>query len=186
MIALCPGFNFESFVILNPLCKAIPVKINLVTNFENMGGKSKQNQPIHFYFEEVHPTLKNRNKFKTFISYVVTREKRHLHSLNYILCRDEVLLEINREYLAHDYYTDVISFDLSSTPHEILADIYISVDRVKENAKNLKLSFTQELHRVMVHGLLHLCGYNDKTDSQRTLMRNKESFYLNLYFTRFT
>lgn len=151
-----------------------------------MVGKSKQSQPIHFYFEKVQPRLKNRNQLKTFISFLVGNEKRDLHSLNYIFCGDAVLLEINREYLAHDYFTDVISFDLSSTPKEILADIYISVDRVRENARSLKLPFSEEFHRVMIHGLLHLCGYNDKTDSQRKLMRNKEDFYLNLYFTRFT
>jgi probable rRNA maturation factor len=88
--------------------------------------------------------------------------------------------------LDHKFYTDVVSFDLSSTPEEILADIYISADRIRDNAKNLGLTIRTELHRVMFHGLLHLCGYNDKTEKQRKLMRKKEDFYVDLYFGRFT
>ena len=151
-----------------------------------MGGKLKQTGSVNFHFEKTRVSLKNRNGLKHFISELVTQEKKKLSNLNYIFCHDKDLLKINRKYLNHDFYTDVITFDLSSSQQEIFADIYISTDRVKENAKAVKSSLREELHRVMFHGVLHLCGYDDKTASQRNLMRTKEGFYLNLYFTRFT
>jgi rRNA maturation RNase YbeY len=114
------------------------------------------------------------------------REKRKLNNLNYIFCSDKALLRINRKYLGHNFYTDVVTFNLSSSPKEILADIYISVDRIKDNAKSLKIPIKEELHRVMFHGLLHLCGYSDKTEHQKNLMRKMEDFYMALYFRRST
>jgi len=146
----------------------------------------RQVHSVHFYFEKVDFALKERKKLKSFISSVIVKEKKNLKNLNYIFCNDKALLEINRKYLDHNFYTDVITFDLSSSPKEILADVYISVDRIKENAKSLKLSPKEELHRVMLHGLLHLCGYNDKTEAQKKLMKRKEDLYLNLYFERST
>jgi probable rRNA maturation factor len=146
----------------------------------------RQVHSVHFYFEKVGLTLKERGKLKSFINSLIVKEKKNLNNLNYIFCNDNALLEINRKYLDHNFYTDVITFDLSSSRKEILADIYISVDRIKENSKTLKLPLEEELHRVMLHGLLHLCGYNDKTESQRSLIRKKEDFYLNLYFERST
>jgi len=146
----------------------------------------RQLQFIHFHFDEVDLPLKDRNKLKNFLASLVVKEKRRLNALNYIFCNDRTLLEINRRYLNHNSYTDVITFDLSSSPKEILGDIYISAERIRENAKNLKLSTKEELHRVILHGLLHLCGYNDKTGGERKLIRSKEDYYLNLYFKRFT
>ncbi len=146
----------------------------------------KQVHSVHFYFEKVGLTLKERGKLKVFINGLIAKEKKNLNNLNYIFCNDNALLKINRKYLDHNFHTDVITFDLSSSREEILADIYISVDRIRENAKSLKLSLKEELHRVMLHGLLHLCGYNDKTEVQRKLIRKKEDFYLNLYFERST
>jgi len=146
----------------------------------------KQVHSVHFYFEKVGLTLKERGKLKCFINSLIAKEKKNLNNLNYIFCNDNALLEINRKYLNHNFYTDVISFDLSSSRKEILADIYISVDRIRENAKSFKITMEEELHRVMLHGLLHLCGYNDKTEVQRQLIRKKEDFYLNLYFARST
>ena len=146
----------------------------------------KQVHSVHFYFEKVGLTLKERGKLKCFINSLIAKEKKSLNNLNYIFCNDNTLLEINRKYLNHNFYTDVISFDLSSSRKEILADIYISVDRIRENAKSFKITMEEELHRVMLHGLLHLCGYNDKTEVQRQLIRKKEDFYLNLYFARST
>ena len=146
----------------------------------------KQAHSVHFYFEKVGLTLKERGKLKCFINSLIAKEKKNLNNLNYIFCNDNALLEINRKYLNHNFYTDVISFDLSSSRKEILADIYISVDRIRENAKSFKITMEEELHRVMLHGLLHLCGYNDKTEVQRQLIRKKEDFYLNLYFARST
>jgi len=146
----------------------------------------KQVHSVHFYFEEVRLTLRERGKLKCFINSLIAKEKKSLNNLNYIFCNDNALLEINRKYLNHNFYTDVVSFDLSSSRKEILADIYISVDRIRENAKSFKITLEEELHRVMLHGLLHLCGYNDKTEGERKLIRKKEDFYLNLYFERST
>ena len=141
---------------------------------------------VHFYFENVHLTLKERGNLKGFINNLIIKEKRKLNKLNYIFCSDQALLRINRKYLGHNFYTDVVTFDLSSSPKEILADIYISAARIKENAKNLQIPIKEELHRVMFHGLLHLCGYNDKTEQQKKLMRKMEDFYTTLYFSRST
>jgi rRNA maturation RNase YbeY len=151
-----------------------------------MAGKLNSKQLIHFYFEKVEFSLKNRTQLKRFIGELIAEEKKKIDNLNYIFCNDKVLLEINRRYLNHNFYTDIITFDLSASSKEILADIYISVDRVKENSRDLKMTFQKELHRVMFHGLLHLCGYNDKTENQKKLIRRKEDHYLNLYFKRFT
>jgi len=150
-----------------------------------MAKKMGQMSPIHFYFENVDLNLRNRKKLKAFINRLIIKENRQLAGLSYIFSSDKALFEINRKYLKHNFYTDVITFDLSTSSKEILADIYISADRVKENAQTLKLSFKEELHRVMFHGLLHLCGYNDKTDNQRRVMRSRENFYLDLYFHSF-
>ena len=104
-------------------------------------------------------------------------------SIRFIFCSDEDLLTINQTFLKHDYYTDIITFDLTSTAHDALdAEIYISVDRVKDNANKIGDSLQKELHRVVFHGLLHLCGYNDKKRNQTAAMRLKEEEYLALYF----
>src|SRR6476646_4466376 len=141
---------------------------------------------VHFYFEKVDLSLKERGSLKGFINTLIVKEKRKLNNLNYIFCSDKVLLRINRKYLGHNFYTDVVTFNLSSSPKEILADIYISVDRIKENSKSFQIPIKEELHRVMFHGLLHLCGYNDKTEHQKGLMKKMEDFYLTLYFRRST
>ena len=142
----------------------------------------KQVHSVHFYFEKVGLTLKERGKLKGFINSVIAQEKKNLNNLSYIFCNDNALLEINRKYLDHNFYTDVITFDLSSSRKEILADIYISVDRIRENAKSLKLSFKEELHRVIFHGVLHLCGYKDKSATQKRLMTSLENKNLKKYF----
>lgn len=144
--------------------------------------KSEQRQSVHFYFDKVNLTLKNRRRLKDYISTLIKKEKRHLNTLNYIFCSDKALLEINRKHLGHDFYTDVVTFDLSSSSKEIFADIYISAERVRANAKELELSLKEEIHRVMFHGLLHLCDYNDKTRKQRVEIKKKEDYYLSLYF----
>jgi probable rRNA maturation factor len=141
---------------------------------------------IHFFFENVPPIFKKKGKLKKFIDSIFKKEGKKLSTLNYIFCTDQALLEINRQYLHHDFYTDVISFNLSDSPDEIIADVYISLDRIRENAKSFKKSIKEELHRVIFHGVLHLCGYHDKISSDKKIMRQKEEIYLNLYFNRFT
>ncbi len=109
-------------------------------------------------------------------------EKEALWSLTYVFCSDEYLLGINKEYLKHDYYTDIITFNLANPEQPVEGEIYISLDRVKENAKNIGQSYNNELHRVIFHGALHLCGFKDKTKEEQATMRRKEDEYLNLYF----
>jgi rRNA maturation RNase YbeY len=141
-----------------------------------MPSKSK----VCFFFQGVKITLTNRDKLKRYILSIFKKEGKEIASLNYIFCTDKTLLEINRQFLFHDFYTDIITFDLSESK-TIQAEIYISVDRVKENAFQLGVSFKSELHRVIFHGVLHLCGYKDKKKTEKVKMRNKEEFYLACY-----
>jgi len=109
-------------------------------------------------------------------------EKQKVKQINYIFCSDEYLLQLNQSYLQHDTLTDIITFPFNPPGEPLVSDIYISVERVRENAGLYKSSFNRELHRVIFHGLLHLSGYKDKTKEQALLMRNKEEIYLNKYF----
>lgn len=141
---------------------------------------------IHFYFHHVFYSLRNRKPLKEFISRMFRKEQKKLGQLNYVFCSDQTLLQMNREYLNHDFYTDIISFDLSGSTDKISGEIYISLDRVKENAQLFKAPLVEELHRVIFHGALHLCGYGDKSEAEQRTMRKKEDFYLKSYFERFT
>lgn len=136
---------------------------------------------VCFFFENRDFSLKKRTILKRFIESIFKTEREKLESLNYIFVSDKRLLEINRQFLQHDYYTDIITFNLSVNA-SIHAEIYISIDRVKENAKKLGVSFKSELHRVIFHGALHLCGYKDKSKREREKMREREDFYLYQYF----
>ncbi len=151
----------------------------LFPKFEIMPSSSKSN--IYFFFDGVKVPLKNRTQLKRFIESIFKSEKRRLGVLNYVFCSDTKLKKINRQYLKHDYYTDIITFDLSETPGLINGEIYISVDRVKANSRDLNEYFTKELFRVIFHGVLHLCGYGDKSPPQIKKMRLKEEYYLNKY-----
>jgi rRNA maturation RNase YbeY len=99
--------------------------------------------------------------------------------ISFNFCSDKYILELNNSSLKHNYYTDIITFELNQKNEEIEGDIYISIDRVKENAKVLNESIINELHRVIIHGVLHLCGYKDKSSKESKMMRNKENYYLN-------
>lgn len=135
---------------------------------------------VYFFFEKKGFSLENRSALKNFICSLFKKEKTALESINYIFCSDKKLLEINKTYLKHDFYTDIISFDLSPGPQKV-AEIYISIDRVRENAKELGVSFKNELHRVIFHGALHICGYKDKNKKDRETMRAKENIYLSAF-----
>ena len=126
-------------------------------------------------------SLAGKNALKEFIIRLFKKEKHTLGSVTYVFCSDEYLLQINRDFLQHDYYTDIITFGLSGRGEPIEAEIYISIDRVKDNAANLGVSFTNEVCRVIFHGALHLCGYKDKRKSEIATMRAKEDQYLRLY-----
>lgn len=138
-------------------------------------------QKVQFYFLDRKPALKERTRLKLFIERLFIIEKKRLGNLSYIFCSDEYLLNINKDFLKHDFYTDVITFDLSSSKFEIEGEVYLSVDRIKDNAKQLGVSFKEELHRVIFHGALHLCGYKDKRKTDIVLMRKKEEGYIKQY-----
>ncbi|WP_431133040.1 rRNA maturation RNase YbeY [Psychroserpens mesophilus] len=121
--------------------------------------------------------LPYEQEYSSWISKVITSENCNEGEINYIFCDDDYLLDINIKYLNHDTFTDIISFDYS-VGKELHGDIYISIDRVKENAKDFEVHFKDEIRRVMVHGVLHYCGYKDKSEHDQELMRSKEDFYI--------
>ncbi|WP_299223545.1 rRNA maturation RNase YbeY [uncultured Psychroserpens sp.] len=121
--------------------------------------------------------IQNENDVSSWISNVITSENCKEGEVNYIFCDDAYLYDLNIKYLSHDTLTDIISFDYS-VGKELHGDIYISVERVRDNAIDFNVDFDEELHRVMVHGILHYCGYKDKTDHDKKVMRSKEDFYL--------
>lgn len=142
---------------------------------------SASKSKVYFFFQAP-VSLQNRVRLKKFIESIFKKEKKKIQGLNYVFCTDEELLEINRQYLNHDYYTDIVSFELSKKDEPAEGDIYISIDRIRDNALSLGEPLYKEVHRVIFHGALHLCGYKDKTKSQSLGMRNKEEEYLSLYF----
>ena len=141
-------------------------------------------QRVHFFPHDRSISLKDRKRLKNFIEDLFAKEKRELDNVAYIFCSDKYLLEINNRFLKHDFYTDVITFDLSSARKAIEGEVYLSIDRIKDNAKKIGVPFKEELHRVLFHGALHLCGYKDKTKAQQKEMRSKENRYLLKYFNK--
>jgi len=135
---------------------------------------------IHFFTEETTYTLKKKTIIKDWIKSVIAAEGYKLQELNFILCSDEYLLRMNQDYLNHDTYTDVITFDNSEELKTIVGDIFISIERVQENAKQINVTTANELCRVMIHGTLHLLGYLDKTKAEKSKMTEKEDHYLSL------
>lgn len=132
------------------------------------------------YFSKNDFILKNKLKRKKWLKNVIEQEGCRLGDVNYIFCSDEQLLEINIQYLNHDFYTDIITFDYKEN-HLVSGDIFISIDRVKDNAIINYEEFDKELNRVMVHGILHIIGYKDKLEKDIKLMRKKENTYISLY-----
>lgn len=135
---------------------------------------------INIFFEDTDEFDLSKLNVEANIEKLVNNENRTLGDVNYILCSDAYLLDINRQYLNHDYYTDVISFDYCED-NVISGDIFISVDTVADNAKEYGVTFEKELARVMIHGVLHFVGYNDKSDEEVPVMRAKENQYLSLF-----
>ena len=134
---------------------------------------------IYFHYPEKGFQLTNRNQLKDFLLSMAKKGGRPVETINYVFCNDEYLLNVNREYLDHDYYTDIISFELSEQGAPILADIFISIDRVRDNSVAFNTSFKKEILRVIIHGMLHLLGFNDKSEAQQKKMRKMEDYYLN-------
>jgi len=137
---------------------------------------------VSFYFLDKTFSFKNRNELKNYVGKIFANNKRQLSHLSYIFCSDEYLLNINRQFLQHDYYTDIITFDMSLNKKEITGEVYISVDRIRENAKTHHQTLKNELHRVVFHGALHLCGYKDKTEREKNILRKSEDRCLSEYF----
>lgn len=133
---------------------------------------------IHFHYEDIPFKVPVSLKVKPWLKRVAQAEGHSIKEINYIFCSDAYLLKINKEHLNHTFLTDIITFDNSETPLSIEADIFISIDRIKENAETFKQPFNTELKRVMVHGLLHLLGYKDKSPKDKAKMREKENAYL--------
>ena len=135
---------------------------------------------IRFFYENVKFRLPKSTRTRSWIKAAILSEKKKLGELNYIFCSDEDLALINRQYLNHNTFTDIVTFDGNEGDGHIQGDIYISVDRVKENALKYNTAFGIELHRVIIHGVLHLVGYSDKSKSAKISMRKKEDAYLSL------
>jgi len=128
-------------------------------------------------------SLDNEDVYAAWISNVIQSENKNIGEISYIFCNDEYLLEINKQYLNHDYYTDIISFDYTESD-VISGDIFVSIDRVKENAQDFGVSFDNELKRVVIHGVLHFCGFKDKSKEEEVTMRFKEEEKINMFHVK--
>jgi rRNA maturation RNase YbeY len=133
--------------------------------------------PVKFFNEEIKFNLKYKILLKNWIKNTIATEKFKTGAINYIFISPNEILRINREYLNHDYFTDIITFNYCENSI-INGDIYICIDTVKNNSSRFDVTFIEELHRVMIHGILHLVGYNDQNDDEKAIMREKENFYL--------
>jgi probable rRNA maturation factor len=145
--------------------------------FPDLEALEAPQQPIEFFLEDVEIELPDEANLREWLIAVAVAEGKAIVEVNYIFCSDETLRDINVKFLDHDYYTDIITFD-NSDGMLLRGEIYISTERVAENARTHNASFLHELCRVMVHGVLHLAGYGDKTAEQEAMMRTKEDFYL--------
>jgi rRNA maturation RNase YbeY len=145
--------------------------------FPELESLEKPELPIQFFFEDVEFKLPDEAKLRDWLMSVAASEGKPVFEVNYIFCSDEHLRGINLEFLEHDYYTDIITFDYSDDA-AMRGELYISSERVAENAQTHGVSFDHELCRVMAHGILHIAGYSDKTPEQEAIMREQEDFYL--------
>ncbi|GHA64675.1 rRNA maturation RNase YbeY [Pontibacter akesuensis] len=136
--------------------------------------------PIEFFSEDIDFELENPDQVADWIATVIEQHDQELVNLTYIFCSDDYLHEINVEYLDHDTLTDIITFSNADIEGTVEGDLFISIDRVRDNAQDLGIAFTDELHRVIIHGVLHLIGFTDKTEEDETLMRKEEDSSLSL------
>lgn len=132
---------------------------------------------IHFFYENTEEKIQENLKF--WIEKIIISEEKKIGEINYIFCDDEYLIKINQDFLDHDYYTDIITFD-QVRGKTISGEIFVSLQRIKDNASLISKNYEEEKKRVIAHGVLHLCGYKDKTEEQQKIMRAKEDFYLSL------
>lgn len=139
-----------------------------------------------YFFYETPVRFADKGHLKTFLRKWFRKKGIKVSGLNYIFCSDKYLLEINQQYLKHDYYTDIITFNMAAQNEPVAGEIYISVDRARENARLHHETLRREIHRLIFHGALHLAGYKDKTIAQKKEMRQAEEFLLNRYLKRST
>lgn len=130
---------------------------------------------IHFFYEDLPETVSTQ--YIPWLEDLISTEGKKLGSINYVFCDDEYLLNVNQDYLQHDYYTDIITFD-NVKGKTIAGEIFVSLQRVSDNASTLSKDYEEELRRVLAHGILHLCGYKDKSEDEEKEMRSKEDFYI--------
>ena len=133
---------------------------------------------IQFFYENLPESV--NTEYTTWLKDIILSEDKKLGEINYIFCDDEYLLKVNQDYLQHDYYTDIITFDYVKGK-TISGEIFVSLQRISDNASTLSKNYEEELRRVLAHGILHLCGYKDKTEDEETEMRRKEDFYIAKY-----
>lgn len=133
---------------------------------------------IQFFYENLPESV--NTEYTIWLKDIILSEGKKLGEINYIFCDDEYLLKVNQDYLQHDYYTDIITFDYVKGK-TISGEIFVSLQRISDNASTLSKNYEEELRRVLAHGILHLCGYKDKTEEEEQLMRNKEDFYITKY-----
>lgn len=136
---------------------------------------------INFHIHDVKITLLKRQSLKKFLTDLFRQENTQLGEIDYVFCSDAYLLALNQQFLKHNYYTDILTFNLAQLDEPVIGEIYISIDRIKDNVEALSLDLNEELHRVIFHGALHLCGFLDKKASDREKMTKKEDFYLSQY-----
>lgn len=135
---------------------------------------------INFFNEDHSYTIKQKKKIRLWLTNAIICEYYTVDSISIILTSDNHILEVNKKHLNHNYYTDIITFNYNED-NSISGDLYISIDRVKDNAKTQNVTLINELHRVIIHGVLHLLGYNDKTEKEIKIIREKEDFYLSIF-----
>lgn len=135
---------------------------------------------IHFFTEEIEFKIPHPRKTSRWVKEIIKSEKAALRELNFIFCSDHYLQKLNLQYLKHKTFTDIVTFDNSDGSEQLEGDIFISIDRIKDNALKFGTSFDEELHRVIIHGVFHLIGYSDKTEESKALMRKKEDVALSL------
>lgn len=139
-----------------------------------------EEEKIEVFFVDTASLDLDATHLEKWITTVCSNENHTLENLSIVICSDDFLLSMNRDHLDHDYYTDIITFDLSEDPTSVEGELYISIDRIRDNASILSVTETNELDRVIIHGVLHLIGYNDKTEKQQKIMRSKEDASLSL------
>lgn len=143
---------------------------------------TENKKTISFHYHETPFRMQKSSWIKKHLEGVIKSEKLKYSKITYIFSNDDFILDMNRQYLQHDYFTDILTFTLSGPEESLKSEIYISIDRVRENAKKFQSTFQRELYRVLVHGILHLSGYNDHTENEKKIMRQKEDFYINKVF----